>query len=206
LTLCTFDSHDCIVDTRAHTNLRSGIFIGFLCYWIVGRSWRGLLGSAAVPALILLVLVFLCPESPRFLIRNDKYAEAFLSLRQLRGSDIQAAKDLYYIHSQLQIETELIEGKRPKDWWAKEVYQEKVKGQSFFQRVGALFTVQRNRRACVAAFLVMAAQQLCGVRYFPVDPGFPIYAKRGFRSMSFRSTHLRSSARYHPRPAVIHQR
>jgi hypothetical protein len=126
-----------------------------------------------VPALILLVLVFLCPESPRFLIRNDKYAEAFLSLRQLRGSDIQAAKDLYYIHSQLQIETELIEGKRPEKWWAKEVYQEKVKGQSFFQRVGALFTVQRNRRACVAAFLVMAAQQLCGVSDVHVDPVSP---------------------------------
>ncbi|KAL3494904.1 major facilitator superfamily domain-containing protein [Aspergillus germanicus] len=158
-----------------------GIFTGFLCYWIVGRSWRGLLGSAAVPALILLVLVFLCPESPRFLIRNDKYAEAFLSLRQLRGSDVQAAKDLYYIHSQLQIETELIEGKRPEKWWAKEVYQEKVKGQSFFQRVGALFTVQRNRRACVAAFLVMAAQQLCGINVLS------FYSSTLFRSVSSTS-------------------
>jgi hypothetical protein len=61
------------------------------------------------------------------------------------------------------METELINGKRPEEWWAKEVYQEKVKAQSFLQRVGALFSVQRNLRACVAAFLVMAAQQLCGV-------------------------------------------
>ncbi|KAJ0423941.1 major facilitator superfamily domain-containing protein [Aspergillus carlsbadensis] len=158
-----------------------GIFIGFVCYWIVGRSWRGLLGSAAVPALILLVLVFLCPESPRFLIRNDKYAEAFLSLRQLRGSDIQAAKDLYYIHSQLQIETELIEGKPPVEWWAREVYQEKVRGQSFFQRVGALFTVRRNLRACVAAFLVMAAQQLCGINVLS------FYSSTLFRSVSSTS-------------------
>ncbi|KAL3455338.1 hypothetical protein BJX64DRAFT_297732 [Aspergillus heterothallicus] len=140
-----------------------GIFIGFVCYWVVGRSWRGLLGSAAVPALILLVLVFLCPESPRFLIRNRKYADAFISLRQLRGSDIQAAKDLYYIHAQLQIETELIDGKKPEEWWVKDLYQDKVDAQSFFQRVGALFRVPRNRRACLAAFLVMAAQQLCGI-------------------------------------------
>ncbi|KAL4747487.1 hypothetical protein BDW72DRAFT_209619 [Aspergillus terricola var. indicus] len=158
-----------------------GIFIGFLCYWIVGRSWRGLLGSAAVPALILLVLVFLCQESPRFLIRRDKYPEAFQSLRQLRGSDIQAAKDLYYIHAQLQMETELINGKRPEEWWAKEVYQDKVKAQSFFQRVGALFSVRRNSRACVAAFLVMAAQQLCGINVLS------FYSSTLFRSVSSTS-------------------
>ncbi|KAF7164621.1 hypothetical protein CNMCM5623_009078 [Aspergillus felis] len=159
-----------------------GISVGFACYWIVGRSWRGLLGSAAVPALILLVLVFLCPESPRFLIRKGAYADAFSSLRQLRGSDIQAARDLYYIHSQLQIETELFEGKRPEQWWRTDLYQQKVKTQTFFQRVGALFTVPRNRRACVAAFLVMASQQLCGInvlsfyssalfRYVASNPG-----------------------------------
>ncbi|KAL5360152.1 hypothetical protein BJX96DRAFT_184377 [Aspergillus floccosus] len=140
-----------------------GIFVGFVCYWIFNRSWRGILGSAAVPALILLVLVFLCPESPRFLIRKGRYADAFLSLRQLRGTDIQAAKDLYYIHSQLQIETELFLGRRPEQWWERDLYQELVDKQNFFQRVGALFTVPRNRRACVAAFLVMAAQQLCGI-------------------------------------------
>ncbi|KAL4888297.1 MFS transporter [Aspergillus ambiguus] len=140
-----------------------GIFVGFLCYWICRRSWEALLGSAAVPSLVLLVLAFLCPESPRFLIRNGEFAKAFISLRQLRGSDIQAAKDLYYIHSQLQIETELFDGQRPQRWWDNDLYQKKVKDQNFLQRVWALFTVQRNRRAVVAAFLVMAAQQLCGI-------------------------------------------
>jgi hypothetical protein len=116
-----------------------------------------------VPALALLVLVFLCPESPRFLIRKRNYTKAFISLRQLRGTDIQAAKDLYYIHSQLQIETELFQGRRPEQWWRADLYQDEVESQTFFQRVRALFTVPRNRRACVAAFVVMAAQQLCGV-------------------------------------------
>ncbi|KAI9371095.1 hypothetical protein BJX61DRAFT_548546 [Aspergillus egyptiacus] len=140
-----------------------GIFVGFACFWIFERSWRGILGSAAIPALIMLFLVFLSPESPRFLIRQRKYAEAFVCLRQLRGTDIQAAKDLYYIHSQLQIETKLVKGEQPVEWWAKELYQEEVASLSFLQRVRALFMVKRNRRACVAAFLVMAAQQLCGI-------------------------------------------
>ncbi|BCS23645.1 uncharacterized protein APUU_40089S [Aspergillus puulaauensis] len=140
-----------------------GIFVGFVCYWVFERSWRGILGSAAVPALILLALVYLCPESPRFLIRKREYAKAFVCLRQLRGTDIQAAKDLYYIHSQLQVETELFHGKPPEQWWRANPYQDEVEAQSFFQRVKSLFTVPRNRRACMAAFLVMLAQQLCGI-------------------------------------------
>lgn len=80
---------------------------------------------------MLLTLVFLCPESPRFLIRKREYAKAFISLRQLRGTDIQAAKDLYYIHSQLQIETELFHGKPPEQWWRKDLYQDEVEAHSF---------------------------------------------------------------------------
>ncbi|KAF7596889.1 hypothetical protein BBP40_011934 [Aspergillus hancockii] len=140
-----------------------GVFIGFACDWIVDRQWRVLLGTASIPALILLFLVFLCPESPRFLLRKGDYKGAFASLRQLRGTDIQAAKDLYYIHSQLQIETELLKGIRPENWYKMEIYQEEVKRTSFLGRIWALCSHPRNRRACLAAFLVMASQQLCGI-------------------------------------------
>ncbi|KAB8275623.1 hypothetical protein BDV30DRAFT_225046 [Aspergillus minisclerotigenes] len=138
-----------------------GVFVGFACDWIVDRQWRVLLGTASIPALILLFLVFLCPESPRFLIRRGDYTGAFASLRQLRGTDIQAARDLYYIHSQLQVETELFDGERPQNWYSQEIYQEKVRELGFAKRLGKLFSHPRNQRACVAAFLVMASQQLC---------------------------------------------
>ncbi|KAF9892110.1 hypothetical protein FE257_002516 [Aspergillus nanangensis] len=140
-----------------------GIFVGFACVWIVDRHWRVLLGTAAIPALLLLVLVFLCPESPRFLIRRGDYVGAFKSLRSLRGTDIQAARDLYYIHSQLQMETELLQGQEPENWWRAELYQEEIRSQRFYQRVWALFSLPRNRRACLAAFVVMISQQLCGI-------------------------------------------
>ncbi|EIT75055.1 permeases of the major facilitator [Aspergillus oryzae 100-8] len=138
-----------------------GVFLGFACDWIVDRQWRVLLGTASIPALILLFLVFLCPESPRFLIRRGDYTGAFVSLRQLRGTDIQAARDLYYIHSQLQVETEMFDGKRPQNWYSEEIYQKKVRDTRFLKRIGKLFSHPRNQRACVAAFLVMASQQLC---------------------------------------------
>ncbi|KAE8336673.1 hypothetical protein BDV24DRAFT_178338 [Aspergillus arachidicola] len=155
-----------------------GVFLGFACDWIVDRQWRVLLGTASIPALILLFLVFLCPESPRFLIRRGDYTGAFVSLRQLRGTDIQAARDLYYIHSQLQVETEMFDGERPQNWYSEEIYQKKVRETGFFKRLGKLFSHPRNQRACVAAFLVMASQQLCArstffrftLRNFSVQP------------------------------------
>lgn len=116
-----------------------------------------------IPAVVLLFLVFVCPESPRFLIRRSQYAESFQSLRYLRGTDIQAARDLYYIHSQLQVETEYGLTDPPEPWYRAELYQEWVRSTHFFKRVWSLWAVPRNRRACVAACIVMATQQLCGV-------------------------------------------
>lgn len=142
----------------------SGIFVGFVCALIVRDSWRVLLATATVPAIVLLFIVFICPESPRFLIRRGQYPEAFQSLRSLRGSDIQAARDLYYIHSQLQVETEYGQSTPSQPWYQKELYQEWLKNTNFVKRVWSLWSVPRNRRACVAACIVMASQQLCGVR------------------------------------------
>ncbi|KAE8360789.1 hypothetical protein BDV27DRAFT_167456 [Aspergillus caelatus] len=147
----------------SNTYQYSGVFVGFACDWIVNRQWRVLLGTASIPALILLFLVFLCPESPRFLIRRGDYIGAYVSLRQLRGTDIQAARDLYYIHSQLQVETEMFDGERPQNWYNQEIYQERVRETGFLKRLVILFSHPRNQRACVAAFLVMASQQLCGI-------------------------------------------
>lgn len=67
-----------------------------------------------------------------------------VSLLKLRNNPIQAARDLYAIHAQLQIEARVI-------------------GQaSYVTRFFELFTVPRLRRATGAAFVVMIAQQLCG--------------------------------------------
>lgn len=127
-----------------------------------GGNWRVLLASAMIPPVVLLCLVYMCPESPRFFIRRGEYANAYRSLRLLRGTDIQAARDLYYIHSQLQAETNMWE-KQTKPWYEDLIYQDWISKMSFFKRVRYLFSHPRSRRACVVAFTVMLAQQLCGV-------------------------------------------
>ena len=51
--------------------------------------------QAGVPALVIMSQVYFCPESPRWLISKGRYHDAFKSLRRLRQSNLQAARDLY---------------------------------------------------------------------------------------------------------------
>ena len=129
-----------------------GIFLGFSANLAVkdtGRlSWRLQLGSAFIPAVPLLCGVFFCPESPRWHIRRGEMSKAYRSLCRLRNTPLQAARDLYYIHAQIQIEQSII-------------------GESnYITRFVELFTIPRVRRATLASFTVMIAQQMCGSKSF----------------------------------------
>lgn len=61
-------------------NIVSGILIAFLSnYLLFGVSeeaWRWMLGVQAIPSLVFFVMVFLVPESPRWLVKNNQPAEA----------------------------------------------------------------------------------------------------------------------------------
>ncbi|KAF8972920.1 hypothetical protein BDZ97DRAFT_1648848 [Flammula alnicola] len=126
-----------------------GIFLGFcanLALYQVGRiAWRLQLGSAFLPAVPLVVGIYFCPESPRWLMKKNRYKEAYESFKRLRNSELQAARDLYYIHRQLMVEREVIGGS------------------TFISRFTELFTIPRLRRATLASFVVMIAQQMCGI-------------------------------------------
>ena len=41
-------------------------------------------------------------------MKKGRYQEAYRSLLRLRNNPIQAARDLYYIHSQLELEADII--------------------------------------------------------------------------------------------------
>jgi len=92
-----------------------------------------------------LLLIYLCPESPRWYMKKNKHAQAYTSLLKLRNNPLQAARDLYYIHTQLEIEKQII-GKS-----------------NYVTRFLQLFTIPRVRRATLASFTVMIAQQMCGI-------------------------------------------
>ncbi|KAJ5986460.1 Major facilitator superfamily domain general substrate transporter [Penicillium sp. IBT 35674x] len=85
-----------------------GIFLGTCANLAVANtgklSWRLQLGSAFIPAIPLVLGVWFCPESPRWLMIKGRHRDAYNSLLRLRRSSLQAARDLYIIHAQLVME------------------------------------------------------------------------------------------------------
>lgn len=124
-----------------------GIFLGFCANLAVFRieniAWRLQLGSAFIPAVPLIIAVYFCPESPRWYMKKGEYHRAYKSLLRLRNNPVQAARDLYYIHSQLELEAEIFKNSTP-----------------YMSRFVELFTISRLRRATLASFTVMMAQQM----------------------------------------------
>ena len=112
--------------------------LGFLGHNIAGiRDWRWMLGSALVPAALLLVGGLLLPESPRYLVSRGKEREAFKVLTLIR-------KDI----DQAQVQLELDD--------IKAVAAQNTKG-----GVRELFRIARP--ALVAAIGIMLFQQLVGI-------------------------------------------
>lgn len=74
-------------------------------------------------------------------MKKNRYQKAYNSLLRLRHHPIQAARDLYYIHTQLEIEASI------------------VGTSTYVTRFVQLFTIPRVRRATLASFVVMIAQQ-----------------------------------------------
>lgn len=78
-------------------------------------------------------------------MKKGRYHAAFRSFKRLRNSELQAARDLYYVHRQLTEEFAVL------------------KGSTYISRFTELFTIPRVRRATLASFVVMIAQQMCGI-------------------------------------------
>jgi MFS transporter, SP family, arabinose:H+ symporter len=55
--------------------------------WNIEMGWRYMLGSETFPALLFLVLLFFVPESPRWLIKRNKYKDALDTLARVNGTD-----------------------------------------------------------------------------------------------------------------------
>ncbi|KAI0017803.1 hypothetical protein F4780DRAFT_753892 [Xylariomycetidae sp. FL0641] len=126
-----------------------GIFLGtainLAVFHVPDINWRLMLGAPFIPAIPLMALIYFCPESPRWLMKKNRYAKAWLAMNRLRLHEIQVARDIYYAHAQLSIEMEL------------------MKQSNYLKRFTELFTIPRVRRANLAAWTVMIAQQMCGI-------------------------------------------
>ena len=78
-------------------------------------------------------------------MKKGRYRAAYISFCRLRNSPLQAARDMYYAHAQLTAEFDVL------------------KNSNYFKRFYELFTIPRIRRATLASWVVMIAQQMCGI-------------------------------------------
>lgn len=117
---------------------------------ITGLAWRLMMGSAALPAIVACLLVYLGPESPRWFLTRGQHADAYAAMARLRNTRVQAARDLFQAHVMLKAE------------------RGAEKGGS---KVRELFTIRRNRNALLASEILMVMQQFSGVNVSLPLPG-----------------------------------
>lgn len=164
---------------------------------ITGLAWRLMMASAALPAVVACLLVYLGPESPRWFLTRGQHADAYAAMSRLRNTKVQAARDLFQAHVLLKAEMGAEKGG---------------------SKVREMFTIRRNRNALLASEILMVMQQFSGVNVsFPsMDVVWVVYgtgmsrsrggASEGLRHCGFywtvlmsdrllRTTHPRSSSR-----------
>ncbi|KIL87907.1 hypothetical protein FAVG1_08788 [Fusarium avenaceum] len=115
-------------------------------FYKVPHGWRYMVGLGGIPSVLLGVLLFWCPESPRQLIFHNRTDECLHVLRLMYPTANETQVHQMMAHIQFGVTQ------------AKALNEEV----SVRQSLKSLFTVPANRRAAIVACGLMATQQLCG--------------------------------------------
>ena len=112
------------------------------------NGWRWMLALAAIPAVIQFAGFMFMPESPRWLIRQERDEEALVALKQIRGSSGPEVLKEFEKIRQNQLEL---------------VVQEQRRKEQKRNIIVAIFRKTATRRALTVGCLLMAVQQLAGI-------------------------------------------
>jgi MFS family permease len=96
----------------------AGIFLGFLANLIIvsfvhesSKCWRIVTNTVLIPTVPLLVMIYLMPESPRYLMKHGKYRKALEAFTAIQTTHLLASRDFMYAHAQLDFESRLLRGR-----------------------------------------------------------------------------------------------
>ena len=106
-------------------------------------------------------------------MKHGEYRDALAAFSLLRpgpAGPLMAARDMYYAHAQLEVESGIGSGQQPdradpenQPQQPRDRYLYHIKKTSYWQRFRQLFAVPRCRRAALCAATVMMARQLTGI-------------------------------------------
>jgi hypothetical protein len=109
-------------------------------------------------------------------MKQGDYRKAYYrSLCLLNETPLQAAREIYHIHAQVEVENHVYAGRVPQ-FISSRIQLPHPKNRfpmtnvGFGGRLWQLWSVKRIRRALYAACVVMASQQLCGVNIIGAFP------------------------------------
>ncbi|KAG6011063.1 hypothetical protein E4U21_000094 [Claviceps maximensis] len=130
-------------------------------------TFRLIQGAPLVPSLALLLMaLFVCPESPRYLLMkgpNYSVEKAFRELRKLRNTELQALRDMYVVYKSIEHENLDLSDldphacRSPGFTWVL---------RDFIRQYIQLFQRRRLRNALISTSTVSLAQQFCGGTLF----------------------------------------
>lgn len=142
--------------------ITGGQVVAYIVGWLFSTlfgGWRWIVGLGAASAVFQFALLFVLPETPRWLVQAGREVEAQNVLSKIYqsspGNDALSRQVLRDIQHEVAEEEEEMGNNKPSDGsvhWFHDVSQ----------RAGDLFRVGGNRRALTIAAMLQGVQQLCG--------------------------------------------
>lgn len=74
------------------------------------KAWRVLTNTVLIPTIPLMVMIYLMPESPRYLMKHGRYRKALEAFEQIQTTSFLASRDFMYAHAQLDFEGQSLKG------------------------------------------------------------------------------------------------
>ncbi|ETS77058.1 hypothetical protein PFICI_10932 [Pestalotiopsis fici W106-1] len=175
-----------------------GIFVGFilnLCFSQAKDENLALaliLGAPVVPSIVLLGVLAVCPESPRYYLRrgpNYNPKKAYEIIKTLRRSPLIALRDIYLLHKSIQQEVQ-VQYKKNMDLRTFVTFMETAEFgvlKDFVKQFRELFAKRRNRNPLISSSIAALAQQLCGINILAFYSGtfFNIFSNNKNIAMYF---------------------
>jgi SP family myo-inositol transporter-like MFS transporter 13 len=119
-------------------------------------AWRWMVGLGAVPAVVQIVLMALMPETPRWLVKVGRPAQARAVIEKVSGGGPGAAAVADVTLKNIEIEIR-------EDQEARRLSGSRhSRSSQFLALLRELLLIRRNRRALAIACLLQGLQQLCG--------------------------------------------
>lgn len=142
--------------------ITGGQVVAYIVGWLFSTlpgGWRWIVGLGAAPAVFQFALLFVLPETPRWLVQAGREVEAQNVLGKIYqshlGNGVLARQVLRDIQQEVAEEEEEMGNNKPADGSNQWLH-------SVSQRASDLFRVGGNRRALTIAAMLQSIQQLCG--------------------------------------------